>query len=68
MSLLVFSCKTQLNKRWLVANPLALECKWGNGENMCNILQSYFYLFIFFLLGLHLQYLEVPRLGVESEL
>ena len=31
-------------------------------------LPSFFFFFLFFSLGLHLQHMEVPRLGVESEL
>ena len=29
---------------------------------------SFFFFFFFFYLGLHLQHMEVPRLGVESEI
>ena len=33
-----------------------------------NLQRLYFLLFVFLFLGLHLQHMEVPRLGVESEL
>ena len=37
---------------------------------MMGITQTFFlfFIFIFFFLGLYLQHMEVPRLGVESEL
>ena len=38
-----------------------------NGKYVDRIVTS-IYLFIFVLLGLHRQHMEVPRLGVESEL
>ena len=31
-------------------------------------LSFYFYLFIYLFLGMHLQHMEIPRLGVKSEL
>ena len=38
-----------------------------NGEGEGGTLGFYFY-FVFFFLGPHPQHMEVPRLGVESEL
>ena len=43
-----------------------IVCKEGSGEGAFE--SEFFYLFIFLFLGPHPWHMEVPRLGVESEL
>ena len=51
-----------------IVRPLAWELPYATGVALTRIFLFFLFFIFCFILGLHRRHMEVPRLGVESEL